>query len=75
MTNTDETTTQQPTEPATPHRYFIAIAYQHGVGSRQINLSQPIRSMADLDVVRNALLEASPHLGDMVITGWQRFED
>ncbi|MEU5946331.1 hypothetical protein ABZ793_12305 [Micromonospora sp. NPDC047465] len=55
------------------HRYFIAFVSDGRPGNAEITLPRPIRDIRDVHAVARAL--TTPQLPDLVITGWQRFED
>jgi hypothetical protein len=61
------------------HRYFIAYSHvghdnSFGNGWVEVKLIKPIRSSADLEYVRDLVIEKNGYKA-VAITGWQRFEE
>ncbi|WP_406083126.1 hypothetical protein OHA01_26465 [Micromonospora zamorensis] len=54
-----------------PHHYFVAFSAGGRRGNTEFFLDQPIRNLADINKIQDALCRSVP---GAVITGWQRFE-
>jgi hypothetical protein len=57
------------------HRYWVAFSTNGGGGACEIKLALPIRSAADVEVVVGIIRQASGAFGQVVVTGWTKFED
>jgi hypothetical protein len=71
-----------PIDPEYPHRYFVtytyrlaAIGFNFGFGSFAIGLRLPIRGADDVLYVSGQIRESNPTFTDIVIIGWQKFEE
>jgi heptaprenylglyceryl phosphate synthase len=57
------------------HRYWVAFQVNTGGGACEINLALPIRSGADVAVVGDLIRQNAGITGQVVVTGWTKFED
>lgn len=57
------------------HRYWVAFSTGSGGGAGEVKLVQPIRSSADVDVVAGIIRQNAGIVGQLVVTGWTKFED
>lgn len=69
-------------DPHLPHRYFMSYTYQDrtkaggfGFGNYAISLALPMTGVDDVRFVTEQIKQSNPTFTDVVILGWQKFED
>lgn len=50
---------ETPSVLSTPHRYFVSYAHPSGFGCTEIALRLPVRSLKDIEVLRDAVAKGT----------------